>query len=70
MKWLLGIIINAVLFMALAGFLKESIYIEDIYGGIGCELCIIRFKYYCKTNPDYFNIPVTVLSLRIIFIRD
>ena len=42
MKWVLGIIINAVLFMALAGFLKESIYIE-VFGRHWMQVLFIRF---------------------------
>ena len=70
MKWLLGIIINAVLFMALAGFFKSSIYIEDIWAALGCKLCSIRFKCYCQTNLDHFNITCYGSFARIVFICD
>jgi putative membrane protein len=63
MKWLFGIIVNAVLFMALAGFFKSSIYIEDIWAALGASFVLSVLNVIVKPILIILTLPVTVLSL-------
>jgi putative membrane protein len=63
MRWLLGIIINAVLFMALAGFFKNSIYIEDIFAALAASFILSILNIFVKPFLVILTLPVTVLSL-------
>ena len=63
MKWLLGIVINAVLFMALAGFFKDSIYIEGIWAALGASFVLSVLNIFVKPILIILTLPVTVLSL-------
>ena len=63
MRWLLGILINAVMFMALAGFFKESIYIESIYAALGASVVLSILNILVKPILIILTLPVTVLTL-------
>ncbi len=63
MRWLLGILMNAVLFMALAGFFKESIYIESIYAALGASVVLSILNILVKPILIILTLPVTVLTL-------
>nr|WP_295971574.1 phage holin family protein [uncultured Bacillus sp.] len=63
MRWLLGILINAVLFMALAGFFKESIYIENIYAALGASVVLSLLNILVRPILIILTLPVTVLTL-------
>lgn len=63
MRWLLGILINAVLFMALAGFFKESIYIESIYAALGASVVLSLLNILVRPILILLTLPVTVLTL-------
>jgi putative membrane protein len=63
MKWLLGILINAVLFMALAGFFKDSIYIESIYAALGASVVLSLLNILVRPILILLTLPVTVLTL-------
>ena len=41
MKWLIGILINAVLFMAIAGYFSESFVLAKLFSCTGRELLAI-----------------------------
>ncbi|WP_338471814.1 phage holin family protein [Niallia sp. XMNu-256] len=63
MKWFLGIVINAVLFMALAGFFQNSIYIEGIWAALGASFVLSVLNIFVKPILIILTLPVTVLSL-------
>ena len=63
MRWLLGIMINALLFMALAGFFKESIYIESIFAALGASFILSILNILVKPILIILTLPVTVLTL-------
>jgi len=63
MKWLLGILINAVLFMALAGFFKESIYIESIFAALGASVVLSLLNILVRPILIILTLPVTVVTL-------
>ena len=63
MKWVLGIIINAILFMALAGFLKESLYIESFMAALGASFVLSILNIIVKPILIILTLPVTVLTL-------
>lgn len=63
MKWLLGILINALLFMALAGFFKDSIYIESIYAALGASVVLSLLNILVRPILILLTLPVTVLTL-------
>jgi putative membrane protein len=63
MRWLLGIVINAVLFMALAGFFKDSIYIESTFAALGASLILSILNILVKPILIILTLPITVLTL-------
>ena len=63
MKWVLGIVINAILFMALAGFLKESLYIESFMAALGASFVLSILNILVKPILIILTLPVTVFTL-------
>jgi putative membrane protein len=63
MRWLLGILINAILFIALAGFFKNSFYIEDFFSSIGASFILAILNIFVKPILIILTLPVTMLSL-------
>ncbi|MCQ6275706.1 phage holin family protein [Bacillus sp. V3B] len=63
MRWLLGIVINAVLFIALAGFFKESFYIESFFAALGASFVLSVLNIFIKPILIILTLPVTVFTL-------
>ena len=63
MRWLLGIVINAILFIALAGFLKESLYIESFTAALGASFVLSILNVLVKPILIILTLPVTVFTL-------
>ena len=63
MRWFLGIVINAVLFIALAGFFKDSIYIESFFAALGASFVLSVLNIFVKPILIILTLPVTVVSL-------
>ena len=63
MRWLLGIVINAILFIALAGFFKESFYIESLIAALGASFVLSVLNIFVKPILIILTLPVTVFTL-------
>src|SRR3954466_1440012 len=63
MRWLLGIVINAVLFIALAGFFKESFYIESFFAAFVASFVLSILNILVKPILIILTLPVTVFTL-------
>src|SRR3954453_14138540 len=63
MRWVLGILINAILFMALAGFLKESLYIESFMAALGASFVLSILNMLVNPLLIILTLPVTVFTL-------
>ena len=63
MRWLLGIVMNAILFIALAGFFKESLYIESFMASLGASFVLSVLNILVKPILIILTLPVTVFTL-------
>lgn len=63
MRWLLGIVINAVLFMALAGYFENEIYLSGFGAALGASFILSILNILVKPILILLTLPVTVLSL-------
>lgn len=63
MKWLVSILINAVLFIAIAGFFPESFYIADFSSAIIASFILSILNILVRPLLIILTLPVTVLSL-------
>ncbi|MFE8701599.1 phage holin family protein [Cytobacillus sp. FJAT-54145] len=63
MRWLIGIIINAVLFVALAGFFENSFYIEGFGAALGASFVLAILNILVKPILVILTLPVTLLTL-------
>src|SRR3954466_5994043 len=69
MRWVLGILINAILFMALAGFLKESLYIESFMAALGASFVLSILNILVKPILIILTLPVTVFTLGLFLVE-
>lgn len=63
MRWFTGIIINAILFIAISGFFKESFYIEGFWAALGASFVLAVINILVKPFIILLTLPVTVLTL-------
>ncbi len=63
MRWLLGILINAVLFLAIAGFFKESVYISGFGAAVGASFLLSILNVLVRPILVILTLPITVLTL-------
>lgn len=63
MRWMLGIVINAILFMALAGYFENEIYLSGFGAAIGASFILSILNVLVKPILIILTLPVTVLSL-------
>lgn len=63
MKWIFGIIINAVLFIALAGYFEESFYIQGLGAAIGASFVLAILNVLVKPILVILTLPITVFTL-------
>ncbi|HWJ77715.1 MAG TPA: phage holin family protein [Niallia sp.] len=63
MRWIIGILINAVFFIALAGLFKESFYLSGISAAIGASIILSLLNIIVKPILIVLTLPVTILSL-------
>lgn len=63
MKWLIGIFINAVLFIALAGYFEESFYIAGFGAAIGASFVLAFVNMLVRPILIIFTLPITIISL-------
>lgn len=63
MKWIFGILINAVLFIALAGYFEESFYIQGLGAAIGASFVLAILNVLVKPILVILTLPITVFTL-------
>lgn len=63
MKWMIGILINAVLFVAMAGYFEESFYIEGLGAAIGASFVLAILNILVKPILIILTLPITVFTL-------
>lgn len=62
MKWLIGILINAVLFMAISGFF-EGFYLSSVQAAIGASFVLSILNILVRPILIILTLPVTLLTL-------
>ncbi|KAB7665788.1 phage holin family protein [Bacillus sp. B1-b2] len=63
MRWIIGILINAVFFIALSGLFQESFYISGVEAAIGASIVLSLLNIIVKPILILLTLPVTILSL-------
>ncbi|MBP2240302.1 putative membrane protein [Cytobacillus eiseniae] len=63
MRWIVGIIINAVLFVAIAGFSEESFYISSFGAAIGASFILSILNILVRPVLIILTLPVTLFTL-------
>jgi putative membrane protein len=63
MRWILGIVINAILFMALAGYFEDEIYLSGFGAALGASFVLSILNILVRPILILLTLPVTVLSL-------
>jgi putative membrane protein len=63
MKWLLGILINAVLFMALAGYFNGSFHVSGFAAAISASFLLSILNVLVRPLLILLTLPATVLTL-------
>jgi putative membrane protein len=62
MKWLIGILINAVIFMAIAGYF-ESFYLSSFSAALGASFLLSILNILVRPILIILTLPVTFLTL-------
>lgn len=63
MKWLLGILINAVLFMALAGYFNGSFQVSGFTAALAASFLLSILNVLVRPLLILLTLPATVLTL-------
>ena len=63
MKWLLGILINAVLFMALAGYFNGSIHLNGFTAALEASFLLSILNILVRPILILLTLPATILTL-------
>jgi putative membrane protein len=63
MKWLLGIFINAVLFMALAGYFNGSFHVSGFSAALAASFLLSILNVLVRPLLILLTLPATVLTL-------
>ncbi|MEO2077789.1 MAG: phage holin family protein [Bacillus sp. (in: firmicutes)] len=63
MRWLIGCLINAVLFMALAGYFHESFQLTGFWAAIQASILLSILNVLVRPLLILFTLPVTILSM-------
>lgn len=63
MKWLIGILINAVLFMAIAGYFSESFVLEGFAAAVGASFLLSIINIIVRPILVILTLPATILTL-------
>lgn len=62
MRWLIGIVVNAVLFIAIAGYF-ESFYVSSFGAALGASFLLSILNVLVRPILIIFTLPVTLLTL-------
>jgi len=63
MRWLIGCLINAVLFMAFAGYFKDSFYLAGFTTALAASILLSILNILVRPLLILFTLPVTIISL-------
>lgn len=63
MRFWQKIIVNAVLFLALAGFLQNMFYVENIWVSLGASIVLALLNMAVKPVLFILSLPITILTL-------
>jgi len=63
MRWIISILINAILFVAIAGFFEESFYISGFGAAVGASVILSIINMIVRPILIILTLPVTILSL-------
>lgn len=63
MRWLIGCLINAVLFMAFAGFFHDSLYLTGFWAALQASILLSILNILVRPLLILFTLPVTVLTM-------
>lgn len=63
MRWLLSVIINAILFMALAGYFRESIHLAGFTAAIEASFLLSILNLLVRPVLILFTLPATILTM-------
>ncbi|MBP3037903.1 phage holin family protein [Bacillaceae bacterium Marseille-Q3522] len=63
MRWLLGIVINGILFVALAGFLNDSFYVSGFGAALAASFILSILNILVRPILIIFTLPITILTL-------
>ncbi|GER65953.1 putative membrane protein YvlD [Weizmannia acidilactici] len=64
MRWILGILINAILFIALSGYF-QGFYVESVGSAIMASLILSILNILVRPILILLTLPITILSLGI-----
>jgi putative membrane protein len=63
MKWIIGIFINAVLFVAIAGYFQDSFYLDGFGAAVGASVVLSILNVLVRPILILLTLPVTILTL-------
>jgi putative membrane protein len=63
MRWLIGVLINAVLFLALAGYFHESFQLTGFTAALEASFLLSILNLLVRPILILFTLPVTILTL-------
>ncbi|WP_462411013.1 phage holin family protein [Neobacillus sp. Marseille-QA0830] len=63
MRWLIGCFINAVLFMAFAGYFHESFYLTGFWSAFQASILLSILNILVRPLLIVFTLPATVLTM-------
>lgn len=63
MRWLVGILINAILFVAIAGFFEESFFVSSFGAAIGASFILSILNVLVRPILIILTLPVTLVTL-------
>lgn len=63
MRWLIGCFINAVLFMALAGYFHDSFHLTGFFAAFQASILLSILNVLVRPILILFTLPATILTL-------
>lgn len=63
MRWVASVLINAILFLAIAGFMSESFYIDGIVTAISASAILSILNVLVRPILILLTLPLTIISL-------
>jgi putative membrane protein len=63
MKWLIGIFINAILFMAIAGYFQDSFYLAGFGSAVAASFILSVLNILVRPILIILTLPITIITL-------